>query len=37
VVSSFAELEIPWQQWFSIMDADGNLPPEYRAALQLGQ
>jgi endoglucanase len=37
VVSIFEELEIPWQQWFMIMDKDGNVLPEYRAALQLGQ
>jgi licheninase len=37
VVSIFEELEIPWQQWFMIMDADGNVLPEYRAALRLGQ
>jgi licheninase len=37
VVSIFEELEIPWQQWFMVMDADGNVLPEYRAALRLGQ
>jgi len=37
VVSIFKELEIPWQQWFMIMDATGNVVPEYRTALGLGQ
>ena len=37
VVSIFTELDIPWQQWFMIMDAAGNVVPEYRAALGLGQ
>ena len=37
VVSIFAELDIPWQQWFMIMDAAGNVVPEYRTALGLGQ
>ncbi|MBN2573237.1 MAG: cellulase family glycosylhydrolase [Deltaproteobacteria bacterium] len=36
VISIFEELDIPWQQWFMIMDTDGNVPPEYRAALDLG-
>jgi licheninase len=37
VVSIFEELEIPWQQWFLIMDSNGVVPPEYRAAMHLGQ
>jgi licheninase len=37
VVSIFEELEIPWQQWFIIMDDGGVVPPEYRAAMHLGQ
>ena len=37
VASIFEELDIPWQQWFQIMDADGNVLPEYSAALRLGQ
>jgi endoglucanase len=37
VVSVFEELQIPWQQWFAIMDNAGNVLPEYRAALRLGQ
>jgi licheninase len=37
VVSSFEELEIPWQQWFLIMDSNGVVPPGYRAAMHLGQ
>jgi endoglucanase len=37
VVAIFDELEIPWQQWFQIMDYDGVVLPEYRAALKLGQ
>jgi licheninase len=35
VVSIFTELDIPWQQWFAIMDATGTVAPEYRAALGL--
>jgi endoglucanase len=36
VVSIFAELEIPWQQWFLIMEkTTGVVIPEYRAAMQL--
>jgi len=35
VVSIFEELEIPWQQWFLIMDSAGTVLPEYRAALGL--
>jgi hypothetical protein len=27
--------EIPWQQWFMIMDAAGSVVPEYRTALGL--
>jgi licheninase len=34
-VSIFEELEIPWQQWFMIMDAAGTVVPEYRTALGL--
>ena len=37
VVSIFEELEIPWQQWFLIMDNAGIVLPEYRTALRLGQ
>lgn len=37
VISIFEELQIPWQQWFTIMDRDGTVIPEYRAALHLGQ
>jgi endoglucanase len=37
VVSIFEELEIPWQQWFAIMDSAGNVPPDYRTAMHLGQ
>jgi licheninase len=37
IVSVFQELQIPWQTWYPIMDADGNLVPmELRAALGLG-
>jgi endoglucanase len=36
VVSVFTELDIPWQQWFMIMDAAGTVVPEYRTALGLG-
>jgi licheninase len=36
-VSIFTELDIPWQQWFMIMDAAGTVVPEYRTALGLGQ
>ena len=35
VVASFAELEIPWQHWFMIMDADGGVLPDYRTAFRL--
>jgi licheninase len=35
-VSIFEELEIPWQQWFMIMDDQGVVIPEYRAAMHLG-
>jgi licheninase len=37
VVSIFDELEIPWQQWFMIMDNQGTVIPEYRTAMRLGQ
>jgi licheninase len=37
VVSIFDELEIPWQQWFMIMDSAGAVIPEYRTAMRLGQ
>lgn len=37
VVSIFDELEIPWQQWFMIMDSAGAVLPEYRTAMHLGQ
>jgi hypothetical protein len=33
----FEELDIPWQQWFMLMNADGTVIPEYRAALHLGE
>lgn len=35
VVSIFDELAIPWQHWFMIMDANGNVVPEYQAAMKL--
>src|SRR6478735_3250582 len=35
IVGVFEELQIPWQQWFMIMAADGSVIPEYREALQL--
>jgi endoglucanase len=37
VISIYEELDVPWQQWFMIMEADGTVLPEYRAALKLGQ
>jgi licheninase len=38
VVGIFAELAIPWQQWFMIMDKEtGTVIPEYVTALQLGK
>ena len=37
VVSTIERLEIPWQQWFTIMDAQGTVIPEYRTAMRLGQ
>jgi licheninase len=36
VISIFEELEIPWQQWFMIMDAKGVVVPEYSKAMHLG-
>jgi licheninase len=36
-VSIFAELEIPWQLWFGVMDRDGSVPPELQEALRLGR
>ena len=35
LIEIFAELEIPWQIWFMIMDQDGNVIPEYRSAFGL--
>ena len=37
MVGVFQELQIPWQQWFMIMAADGSVIPEYRQALQLDE
>ena len=37
VVSIFEELEIPWQEWFMLMDSAGSVLPEYRTAMHLGQ
>ena len=37
VISIFEELEIPWQEWFMLMDSAGTVLPEYRAAMHLGQ
>jgi endoglucanase len=37
VVSIFEELEIPWQEWFLVMDSSGAVLPEYAAAMHLGQ
>ncbi len=37
LISIFEELEIPWQHWFMVMDSDGNVRPEYRQAMHLGQ
>lgn len=31
----FGELEIPWQHWFMILDEEGAVIPEYRAAFGL--
>jgi len=31
------ELQIPWQQWFMIMDKGGVVVPEYSTAMHLGQ
>jgi endoglucanase len=36
VVSIFEELEIPWQQWFMLMDAKGAVDSEISKALHLG-
>jgi licheninase len=35
VIAIFEELEIPWQQWFMIMDDAGTVAPEYAAAMHL--
>jgi len=35
LIGIFAELEIPWQHWFMIMDETGSVLPEYRAAFGL--
>lgn len=37
IVGVFQELQIPWQQWFMIMSADGTVIPEYRQALRLDE
>lgn len=37
LVGLFAELEIPWQHWFMIMDDQGEVIPEYREAFGLAQ
>jgi licheninase len=35
LVSIFEELEIPWQHWFMVMNAAGEVSPEYRTAMRL--
>jgi len=37
MIAIFHELQIPWQQWFMIMSADGTVIPEYRQALLLDE
>ena len=35
LIGVFEELEIPWQHWFMVMNADGSVIPEYRSAFRL--
>ncbi|HSC86194.1 MAG TPA: cellulase family glycosylhydrolase [Polyangiaceae bacterium] len=35
LIGAFAELEIPWQSWFMIMDDQGQVIPEYVEAFRL--
>lgn len=35
LIGIFEDLEIPWQHWFMIMDAHGNIPTEYVHAFRL--
>ena len=35
LIDIFEELEIPWQIWFKVMDASGDIDPEMRSALRL--
>ncbi len=37
IADVFAELEIPWQIWFRVMDTTGDLDPDIGSALGLGQ
>ncbi|HYO97245.1 MAG TPA: cellulase family glycosylhydrolase [Polyangiaceae bacterium] len=37
LIGIFEELSIPWQHWFMIMDAQGEVIPEYRAAFRLDE
>lgn len=37
LIDIFEEQEIPWQVWFRIMDEDGVVIPEYRAAFGLDE
>jgi endoglucanase len=37
VVDIFEELEIPWQHWYMIMDADGEVIEQYQAAFRLNE
>lgn len=37
IIGVFEELEIPWQQWFMVMNGDGQVIPEYRAAFRLDE
>ncbi|HET9959942.1 MAG TPA: cellulase family glycosylhydrolase [Polyangiaceae bacterium] len=35
LIGIFDEIEIPWQHWFMVMDAQGQVIPEYRKAMGL--
>jgi hypothetical protein len=37
LIDVFEELEIPWQHWFMILDADGKVAPDLAEAFHLGQ
>lgn len=37
LIDIYAELEIPWTEWFGIMDAEGVVPDDFREAFHLDQ